>query len=95
VFDPDSRYAGLPTVVATTASGRTVVLVGRRLLPPLPTRPIASVPSDAGDRLDLLATRVLGDPGLWWQIADANAVLEPSELETEPGRRIDIAAPRL
>jgi hypothetical protein len=95
VFDPDSRYARLPTVVATTATGRNVVLVSRRLLPPLPSEPMATITSEAGDRLDLVATRVFGDPLLWWQVADANGVLDPSELETEPGRPIDIAPPRL
>lgn len=34
-----------------------------------------------GLRLDILAHRLLGDPELWWQIADANPeVLYPDEI---------------
>ena len=38
-----------------------------------------------GDRRDLLAARHLGDPELWWRLADANGVVDPREL-TDAGR---------
>ena len=37
----------------------------------------------AGDRIDLLAWRYLGDARLWWIIADYNDLFFP--LELEPG----------
>ena len=40
-----------------------------------------------GDRLDLLAARLLGDAELWWRIADANPELDPEEL-TRPDRTV-------
>jgi hypothetical protein len=43
---------------------------------------------DSRDRLDLLAWVSLGDPLLFWRIADANACTFPDELTSEPGRRI-------
>jgi len=47
----------------------------------------------SGERPDLLAAQHLGDPLLYWQIADANAVMDPHELTATPGRRIAIPHP--
>ncbi|HWB76177.1 MAG TPA: hypothetical protein VG755_14505 [Nannocystaceae bacterium] len=94
MFDPDSRYAKSPTKAATTADGRTIVIVTRRFVPSPPTRALTQLVVAPDDRLDLMATRALGDPGQWWQVADANAVLDPEQLELEPGSRVDIAPPR-
>jgi nucleoid-associated protein YgaU len=35
----------------------------------------------AGDRIDLLAYRYLGDPTLWWVICDYNDIFFPLDLE--------------
>jgi len=35
----------------------------------------------AGDRIDLLAYRHLGDPTLWWIICDYNDIFFPLDLE--------------
>jgi hypothetical protein len=43
---------------------------------------------DARDRLDLMAWSYLGDPLLFWQIADSNACTFPDELTAIQGRRI-------
>ena len=42
------------------------------------------------ERPDLLGARYLGDPLLYWRIADANAVVDPHELTDTPGRRVVI-----
>lgn len=41
-----------------------------------------------GDRLDLVAARLLGDPHAYWRLADAN----PGDLAAleEPGRELDL-----
>ncbi|MHB1000748.1 MAG: LysM peptidoglycan-binding domain-containing protein [Armatimonadota bacterium] len=35
----------------------------------------------AGDRVDILAYRYLGDPTLWWVICDYNDIFFPLDLE--------------
>lgn len=95
MFEHDSRYARLPTATRVGGDGRTIAYAVRRVLPPSPEDIIAEVEIGAGDRLDLVAVRTHGDPGQWWQIMDANPVLDPWELEREPGARVRIAAPRI
>lgn len=42
-----------------------------------------------GDRLDLLATRFLGNPSFWWQLLDLNPeILDP--LTIAPGTQLRI-----
>ena len=47
----------------------------------------------AGDRLDNLAARFLGDPLQSWRLADANGVLRMESLVEEIGGRIRITLP--
>jgi hypothetical protein len=47
-----------------------------------------------GERPDLLAARTLGDPELYWRIADANAVTDPSDLTGTLGARVAIPQPQ-
>ena len=71
-----------------------IAYLGRRLLPD-PTR-LALLTEHSvvqGDRLDLLAARLIGDPLLWWRIADANPELDPAELVVHIGRWLRITLP--
>lgn len=96
MFDPDSRYASLPTSTWTDASGREVVYVQRRLRPRYrDLQPVADLPLSEGDRLDLMATRVIGDPLRWWQIADSNDPLNPDDLTAQPGSTVHVAVPKV
>jgi hypothetical protein len=45
-----------------------------------------------GDRIDLVASRSLGEGRNFWQICDANVAFDPGELE-QPGRRLRITLP--
>lgn len=74
------RYDGVP--IATLRVGeRDIRYLRRRELPdPRDVRPLAVHVVAAGDRLDLIAARYLGDPTAAWQIADANAALDPDAL---------------
>jgi hypothetical protein len=47
----------------------------------------------AGERLDHLAARHLGDPELFWRICDGNRALRPEELTETIGRRLAITLP--
>ncbi|MFC9682909.1 hypothetical protein [Streptomyces sp. NPDC056948] len=88
-----SRYHDAEIGVHRRPDGSEVRYTKRRLLPPLDdgghqeTEPHVV---GAGERPDLLAQRYFGDPGQWWQIADANPVLDPRELTEEAGRIIGI-----
>lgn len=70
MFDQDSRYAKLPLKETKDAEGRTVAYVARRIVPHRAT--IAETTVQPGDRLDLVAHRVYGDPRQSWRIRDAN-----------------------
>ena len=72
-FAPGSRYYGIATAQLLQADGRTVVYVQRRFLPPPENFALLQTVSVvAGDRLDNLAARYLGDPEQSWHLCDAN-----------------------
>jgi hypothetical protein len=80
-----SRYDRLEIGTATVPDGeggaREVRYWRRRALPPPgATAPLALHSVSAQDRLDLVTARYLGDPTAFWQVADANAALDPDEL---------------
>ena len=84
--DPSSRHADAPTY---RVSPEVELLVPRmRTQPPAARRHISSLT----DRLDIIAAAYLGDPHLYWRIADTNPSIPPERL-VEPGRAIDIPAP--
>ncbi|MFC8146364.1 hypothetical protein ACFUKV_32205 [Streptomyces paradoxus] len=87
-----SRYHDAEIGVHRQADGTEVRYTKRRLLPPLDEAGQDAAPHvvGAGERPDLLAQRYFGDPGQWWQIADANPVLDPRELTDEAGRVIAV-----
>jgi hypothetical protein len=47
----------------------------------------------AGERPDMLAAQTLGDPELYWRIADANVVTDPFDLTDRPGDRVVVPRP--
>ena len=94
-FVPQSRYNGVPLAVLQRRPGEPgLVYVRRRFIPALSTMSIAArhVVS-ALERPDSLGARHLGDPLLYWRIADANAVVDPNELTDTLARRVAIPLP--
>lgn len=94
MFDRSSRYHAIPNAEYLADDGMRYVYKRRRFLPQpeLGAVSSASVPSvvvGAGDRLDTVAARALGDPLAFWRIADANGAMDPFAL-AEPGRRLII-----
>ena len=87
--NPSSRYYGDRVEQITLANGTVVSYLSRRIIPQMSvytqTQNYSVV---AGDRLDNLAARFLGDPILFWMIADANGAENPDELTAEPGKVI-------
>ena len=94
MFDSKSRYHHLKDRVHVSSSGTTVMYKSRRLVAlEHPLNSPFEVETRAGERPDLLAHRILGDPELYWRLCDANAVVEPNELTAVPGRRIKAPVP--
>lgn len=91
MFEPTSRYFDLETATLTLRDGREVRYVRRRFLPPATPGAIFSEHSvTEGERLDHITARYLGDPELFWQIADINNAMQPDELTVELGRRLRV-----
>lgn len=92
-FPPGSRYAGLP-LATVEVDGVPVRYVRRRFVPPAAR--LAAIGEHAvteGERVDTVAAAELGDPELFWRLADANTVLHPAEAVDPVGRRLRITLP--
>ena len=94
MFPANSRYVGVAQGQHVTADGRKIVYLRRRLVPP-PERfeLLQEHVVSAGDRLDNLAARYVGDPELFWQLCDANRAMRPDDLTATVGRRLRITLP--
>lgn len=94
-FDAHSRYRGVAIALLPQPGGEPPLpYVGRRFIPQLREIPAAArVTIASNDRPDLLAQRTLGEPLLYWRVADANGVVDPFELTDTLGRRVAIPAP--
>ena len=89
------RYTDLDVATLVAADGREIRYLRRRFVPPpaSPAETLAEHTVVAGDRLDVVTARYLGDPLQFWRVADANLVVHPAELTDEVGERIRIALP--
>lgn len=93
MFAVTSRYYNIPTTTYTTSDGRAITYARRRMLPdPASLTPTGTHLVRDGERLDHIAAAELGDPELFWRIADAHRVLDPAEL-TQPGRLLLVTLP--
>jgi hypothetical protein len=95
MFESNSRYANSVHKSLTADDGRIIVYIQRRMLPPLAEGEESNIILEdeivrAGDRLDLIATRILGDPEQYWRICDINDLLHPLDLTDKPGSIIHI-----
>lgn len=95
LFAPNSRYLGIATSTLTTSDGRTVAYVQRRFLPqPEQLAQLQQHTVHQGDRLDVIAAQYLGDPELFWRIADANRAMRAEDLTAVIGRVLRICLPQ-
>ena len=93
MIEPGSRYQDIPTTSHVTPTGRTIVHLRRRFVPPADAlTPVGRAVFTEGDRLDLVSSRTIGDPLQYWRICDAHEAMNPAELEAEPGRVLWISA---
>lgn len=88
---PSSRYYGFSVEYFTRPDGTQVAYLRRRIIPQASIyTSVQSYVVVDGDRLDNLANKFLGDPLLFWMIADANTATDPDDLtsDAEVGRTI-------
>lgn len=70
-----------------------VLYLARSILPLASTlKPQTSYTILAGDRLDNISAKLLGDPMLFWMLLEANNVSDPAMLCAVPGRKIIVPA---
>jgi hypothetical protein len=94
LFIATSRYYGIGTNTLDLPGGKTVVYVLRRFVPPPERFQVLQEHTVVqGDRLDNLAGEYLGDPTLFWRLADANRAMRPEELTETMGRILNITLP--
>ena len=94
-FAPGSRYRGIAQgLYVRYPNDPGVRYLLRRFIP---QRRDISIAIEhivhSGERPDVLAAQTIGDAGLYWRIADANAVIDPNELTDTVGARIGIPQP--
>jgi hypothetical protein len=97
MFESTSRYAKIAdatlTVLDADGQPRVMVYKRRRFIPAGEgATTLVKHTVMQTDRLDNITARYLGDPTRFWQVCDANGVLQPAELEAL-GRVVRIAAP--
>lgn len=90
-FDASSRYATTAIASRTGPDGVTRSYLRRRFIPEPSAPEIGGHRVSEGDRIDRIAAATLGEPALWWRIADTNRAFDPAELTAHIGRRLRIA----
>ncbi|MCC6862858.1 MAG: hypothetical protein IT158_30065 [Bryobacterales bacterium] len=94
IFPVNSRYRSVETAQWRSPDGRDIVYLRRRFIPAPERFELLFEHTVAdGDRLDNLAAQYLGDPELFWRVADANGAMQPEELTERTGRRLRITLP--
>ena len=94
IVDPSSRYASCQVLALVGPDGSSVPYLSQRFAPPGSSLPLMQhVTVGQADRLDWIATRALGDPLQAWRVSDANDVMNPPDLVSQPGRSLRVPQP--
>jgi hypothetical protein len=95
LFTSTSRYYGMDTETLTTADGTIIIYLKRRFLPSVDSFQLLQEHTvTQGERLDNIAAKFLGDPELFWRLADANGAMRAEELVQTVGRKLKITLPQ-
>ncbi|MBN1323493.1 MAG: hypothetical protein JW986_05765 [Methanotrichaceae archaeon] len=90
MFEKGSRYYEIEQASYIDSDGRRIAYKRRRFLPQGASLPLLQeIAVVEGDRLDLMAGRVLGNAEGFWRICDANDCMNPRDL-ARPGDRLRI-----
>lgn len=94
LFAATSRYFGIATQTLTTADGQVIIYLARRFVPsPDRFQLLQEYTVKQADRLDNIAAKYLGDPELFWRLADSNGAMRPEDLLLVVGRKLRITLP--
>ncbi|WP_263381641.1 LysM domain-containing protein [Granulicella arctica] len=94
-FPISSRYYNIDTTTLTNAAGEQVTYLLRRFVPdPDQFSLLQYYTVKEGDRLDNVASALMGDPQAFWRIADANRAMNAEKLTGTPGRKLRITLPQ-
>jgi hypothetical protein len=89
----NSRYASVGITRATGKDGQTHAYFLRRFVPaPERFATLRQYRLTAEERPDQISARALGDPEMWWRLADANGAVSPSDLRGPVGRLLRVTA---
>lgn len=95
LFAATSRYFGIDTETLTTSDGKTIIYLKRRFVPSPDRFQLLQLHRVVqGERLDNIAAKFLGDPELFWRLADANGAMRPEDLVAKVGRTLRITLPQ-
>lgn len=95
LFTATSRYYGIETETLTTANTKMIVYLKRRFLPsPDRFQLLQEHTVTQAERLDNIAAKYLGDPELFWRLADANGTMRPEDLVETVGKKLKITLPQ-
>ncbi len=95
LFVPTSRYQGIDTDTMVRPDGTQAIYLQRRFVPsPALFQLLQEHTVVQGERLDIVAGKFLGDPELFWRIADANGAMRPEDLVAIIGRILRITLPQ-
>jgi|SRR5882672_704041 len=95
LFAANSRYLGIETATLSTADGRNIAYARRRFVPqPEQLAQLQQHSVTQGERLDVISAQYVGDPELFWRIADANRAMRPEDLVATIGRVLRICLPQ-
>lgn len=91
-FPPTSRYSDIEITTYDPGDGAQAIPQLARRFCPEPERfaLLYWVQVIESDRRDTLAAGHIGDPELWWRLADANGAIDPRELTTPVGSVVRI-----
>jgi len=93
-FSASSRYKDVDTSTIEEKNGELVAYLKRRMIPaPEKFYLLQKHHTTEGERPDLLAFKYYSDAERFWQIADANLVLDANDLTDNPGNTIHITLP--
>lgn len=86
-----SRYIGIEIAFLVTQDGKQINYLRRRFLPNLNVGSVFAMHTVIeGERLDIITSRYLGDPEMFWRVCDVNNSMLPEELTKKIGQKLRI-----
>lgn len=97
MFSVTSRYFGIEVAQIEIVPEHPIAYLRRRFVPDNATVvPLTEHVILQGERLDNITAKYLGDPELFWMLADANTAMRPDDLTDDSlvGQSIIIPLPQ-